>query len=346
MKRKRKMSKWIGIYVYIVLVFQFTNATAGSDSYKIKSLRGTWKLQIGDDTNWKNINYNDEDWDNVFVPSSWEDQGYHGYDGYAWYRKEFAISEDYKNKSLVIKLGYIDDVDEVYINGQLIGYTGSFPPKYQTAYNASREYKIPKHLINYGGKNLIAVRVYDSEIQGGIVWGDVAIYVNPHPAPIDIDLEGIWKFHISDNLNWKDPYYQDDNWENIVVPGKWENQGYKEYDGYAWYRKKFKVPANYNYSRIVVLVGKIDDLDEVYLNGKLINPIKKLGDEGRWVETNNEDWSMFRAFYIDGSILKANQMNTIAVRVYDGGGGGGIYEGPVGIIDQTEYVKYWRDKKK
>ena len=343
MRRKRKMR--IGIYAFIILFFQSVSTMAGSDLYKILSLKGSWKFQIGDDENWKNINYNDDDWDRISVPSSWEDQGYHGFDGYAWYRTSFSISADYKNKSLVIKLGYIDDVDEVYINGQLIGYTGSFPPKYQTAYNASREYKIPKHIINYDGKNVIAVRVYDSEIQGGIVWGDVAVFVDPNPMPIDIDLEGIWKFHVSDNLKWKDPEYPDNSWENILVPGTWENQGYKDYDGYAWYRKKFKVPADYNYSRIVVLVGKIDDIDEVYLNGKLINPIKRLGEEGRWIETNNEDWNRSRAFYIDGNILKPNQVNTIAVRVFDGGGGGGIYKGPVGIIEQTRFVKYWRDKK-
>jgi len=335
----------IKFYVYIILFFQFVNAMADSDLYKILSLRGSWKFQIGDNENWKNINYNDDDWDKIAVPSSWEDQGYHGFNGYAWYRTSFKISNDHKNKSLVIKLGYIDDVDEVYINGQLIGYTGSFPPNYQTAYNAKREYKIPKHIINYDKKNVIAVRVFDSEIQGGIVSGDVAVYANPNPMPIDIDLEGIWKFHISDNLKWIDPGYPDNDWDNIIVPGKWENQGYKDYDGYAWYRKKFKVPANYNHDRIVVLVGKIDDMDEVYLNGKLVNPIKKLGEEGQWVKKKSDDWKRPRAFYIDGKLLKPNQINTIAVRAFDAGGAGGIYEGPVGIVEQTKFIKYWRNKK-
>ncbi len=336
----------IKIYILIISLFQFAFINADSDLRKIKTLAGSWKFQIGDDNNWKSFNYNDDSWDKVYVPSTWEDQGYHGYDGYAWYRKEFTITSDYKDNSLIIKLGYIDDVDEVFINGQLIGYTGSFPPDYQTAYNAQREYKIPKQLINYDSKNIIAIRVYDSEIQGGLVWGDIAIFVEPNPIPLDVDLEGIWKFHISDNLTWLNPAYEDGEWDNIVVPGKWENQGYKNYDGYAWYRKKFKVPANLVNKRIVVIMGKIDDIDEVYLNGKLINPIKKLGEEGRRVETNNEDWSRLRAFYIDGSLLKANQVNTIAVRVYDGTGGGGIYEGPVGIVEQTKYVQYWKSKKK
>jgi hypothetical protein len=41
--------------------------------------------------------------------------------------------------------------------------------------------------------------------------------------------------------------------------------------------------------------------------------------------------------------LKAT--NTIAVRVLDEGGYGGIYAGPVGIISQTEFVKYWESRR-
>lgn len=338
------MKKINYIWILFLVLILFWQTDVYANLIKIKSLKGNWKFQIGNKAQWKEINYNDSEWDMIYVPSPWENEGYHGFDGYAWYRKEFTLSGEYVDQSLILNLGYIDDVDEVYFNGHLIGYTGSFPPRYQTAYNALREYKIPKHLINFEGKNLIAVKVYDSEIQGGIIHGDIGIFIDPNPLPLDIDLEGIWKFHLSDDLTWLNPEFNDNDWGKILVPGSWENQGYKNHDGYAWYRKKFKMPSNLVNKSLVVVLGKIDDIEEVYINGQLINPIKKLGAVGEYIKTNNNDCNMFRAYFIDGNILKANQINVIAVRVYDGGGAGGIYEGPVGIIDQSKYVKYWRNK--
>ena len=43
---------------------------------------------------------------------------------------------------------------------------------------------------------------------------------------------------------------------------------------------------------------------------------------------------------------KRNEKNIIAVRVFDSGRDGGIYEGPVGLITQTKYIDYWRKIKK
>ena len=43
-----------------------------------------------------------------FMPGTWEDQGFPGYDGYAWYRIRFQMPTQYNNKTLVLKLGYIE----------------------------------------------------------------------------------------------------------------------------------------------------------------------------------------------------------------------------------------------
>ena len=59
---------------------------------------------------------------------AWEDQGYPGYDGYGWYRKHFKTTHSIDGKFLLLKMGTIDDADEVYVNGRFIGFCGSFPP--------------------------------------------------------------------------------------------------------------------------------------------------------------------------------------------------------------------------
>jgi hypothetical protein len=74
-------------------------AVAGAQEQRmIEDLRGTWKFQIGDDQRWADPSFNDEKWDNIFAPSPWENEGYPGYDGYAWYRKRFVAQEDWQGK--------------------------------------------------------------------------------------------------------------------------------------------------------------------------------------------------------------------------------------------------------
>ena len=139
-------------------------------------LNGRWKFAIGDQNAWSKKDFDDSNWETIRVPSQWEERGFHGYDGFAWYRTSFDGQYLKNSEKLFINLGYIDDTDEVYLNGDLIGFSGSMPPNFKTAYNSERIYVIPKYLINYNGPNTLAVRVFDVTHGGGIVDGDVGIY--------------------------------------------------------------------------------------------------------------------------------------------------------------------------
>lgn len=85
-----------------------------------------------------------------------------------------------------------------------------------------------------------------------------------------VSLSGNWKFSIGDDSKWSSPSYDDSGWDQITVPGQWENQGYNDYNGYAWYRKSFRVREIPSNTTIYLLLGKIDDVDIVYLNGREI----------------------------------------------------------------------------
>lgn len=308
---------------------------------KLTNLYGNWKFSIGDDKRWADENYNDSNWEQIKVPSTWEDQGFNGYDGFAWYRKSFSISSEYKNEQLYLNLGYIDDCDEVFVNGKKIGFTGSMPPKYSTAYNSHRIYYLPKEFLKFDKPNTIAVRVFDSQIAGGIINGDVGIVMQKNPFPLIVNLQGLWEFTPRDNMEFKNPEYVKTHANYITVPKAWEDQGYPHLDGFAWYSKKFFVQGNYSNERLVVVLGKIDDFEEIYLNGEYIGPMKKIAEAVH----GGTRYSQFRAYFISGEMLKPNQYNTISVRVLDTGGMGGIYEGPVGISHQSDYVQYWRNRR-
>lgn len=311
---------------------------------RIVNLKGYWKFSIGDDSNWAAPSYNDEDWEEIKVPSYWEDEGFYGYNGYAWYRIHFKFPDDFNGQMVYLDLGAIDDIDEAYLNGKLVGFSGSFPPHYQTAYFAYRHYPVPASLFKPNQDNVLAVRVYDAELGGGIASGKIGIYYKPNSLSAELNLEGEWKFKTGDNKEWKNKNFNDKNWARIIVPGYWESQGYKDYDGFGWYRKTFKVSDRLKGKKLVLMMGKIDDLDEVYLNGELVGSTGTMRDNAE-ENTFDQEYAQFRGYYLPDGLIKFNEDNVIAVRVYDGYINGGIYEGPIGLISQDRYTKFWRKNK-
>lgn len=296
-----------------------------------------WKFSIGDNKKWADPAYNDQGWESIEVPSKWEDEGFNGYNGYAWYRITFdGASLKDGNAIYNLFLGYIDDVDEVYLNGVKIGSSGSFPPRFHTAYNALRNYYLPNENIRWQGKNVIAVRVYDSEIEGGIVSGDVGIFMNKTDQSLAINLRGLWDFTLLDRKFGNRNYSTNElrtpplnaKWNKVTVPGPWEHQGYHDYDGSAWYRKQFMVPKQLEGEDLVLLLGKIDDFDQTYLNGKLIG------------STNQYDKE--RIYHITSDMINAGAMNLLLIYVDDPQGAGGMYSGPVGVIKQSDFTRYIR----
>jgi sialate O-acetylesterase len=145
-------------------------------------------------------------------------------------------------------------------------------------------------------------------------------------------------------MDWAASDFDDSNWDEIFVPGKWEDQQYRDYDGYAWYRTKVKYTKDLG-PYLVLLLGRIDDIDQAFVNGQLIGGTGNLVPGESWHVDTGWEHREFRGYYIPAGLLKQNQENVIAVRVYDSGGIGGIYEGPVGLITQDHYIDFWRKKK-
>jgi sialate O-acetylesterase len=156
---------------------------------------------------------------------------------------------------------------------------------------------------------------------------------------LNLNLTGRWKIHTGDNKEWKAAEFDDKDWKRIQVPAAWENEALPEYDGYAWYRVNFRVPADFMNGDLYLTLGKIDDVDDVYLNGKYIGGVYDLKRDGEFRRSGME-YNARRIYKIDASLLKRGELNTLAVRVYDGQGEGGIYEGPVGIMSADNYRRY------
>ncbi|PKL84260.1 MAG: glycoside hydrolase [Ignavibacteriae bacterium HGW-Ignavibacteriae-3] len=331
--------------LFILIYVLLNNNSANAQRWeRIVNLKGVWKFSIGDDENWSKPKLDDRDWETVKAPSAWEEEGFHGYNGYAWYRKHFLLREDLKGKNLILCLGRIDDVDQVFINGNLIGASGTFPPRYKTAYNVWREYPVPDRFLNSSGENIVAVRIYDAELSGGLIEGDLGLFEQVDAMHLDMNLAGQWKFALGDDPNFKNQKFADSSWNKLFVPGSWDSQGYSDYDGFAWYRFTFTLPGDLADKKLVLVLGKIDDIDEAYLNGKLIGSTGIMDGDPIDYDKKGE-YQLSRGYYIPSGLMQPDKDNVIAVRVYDGFRIGGIYQGPVGLIEQSKYTKFWRNYK-
>lgn len=292
----------------------------------IYDLNGSWKFNTGDDLSWATADFDDTGWVEIEAPRRWERSGFKDYDGFAWYRRSFDLGDLDPNKRLYLRLGQIDDVDETYINGQKVGGLGHVSP-YSTAWEWERIYSIPSGLLKANGNNTIAIRVYDAELDGGIVRGELGIFASTVPDPL-IDLSGSWKFQTGDDLAWKEPGADETEFSSTYVPMAWESQGFLRYDGTAWYRKSFALSEPPAVGTYILILGMIDDRDEAFLNGTRVG----FTDQPEDAES---PYNIVRAYPFDAELLKAE--NTISVRVHDDGGIGGIFRGPIGIMEAEAY---------
>jgi sialate O-acetylesterase len=128
------------------------------------------------------INYNADNWKQMILPALWETAGLPNYDGLAWFRKEINIPSELANKEAVLELSYIDDADNTYVNGKLVG-SGMI-------WNQARKYRIPAGVLK-AGKNVIAVKVLDTGGGGGIYGeGNLQLSVGDKIFPLNAD----WRY--------------------------------------------------------------------------------------------------------------------------------------------------------
>ena len=126
---------------------------------------------------------------------------------------------------------------------------------------------------------------------------------------------------------WSDPELDDSTWSLIDSGLPWDNQGYRAYDGYGWYRQTFRPPLIPAGKKIHLAFGAVAHGAEVYVNGHLAGQHNMDG----WAHALGDPWK--KRFLIDVTeLLEAGQDNTLAVRVVDyGPWGGGIWK-PVKLI--------------
>lgn len=152
------------------------------------NLDGDWLFstdpqETGEESGWWRPEFDDSAWRTLRAPGWWEAQGvtdprpgkppkpknglpFTDYDGVAWYRKRFAVPQDWAGQELVLYLGSVDDFDRTYLNGEVVGETLADVPR---AVTVPRTYRIPAAKMRFGGQNVLAIEVRDGGGPGGLM---------------------------------------------------------------------------------------------------------------------------------------------------------------------------------
>lgn len=111
----------------------------------------------------------------------------------------------------------------------------------------------------------------------------------------------------------------DSEWQEMTLPGLWENTQVGNFDGVIWFRKKVKLGENLTNKELILVLGPIDDIDRTYVNGVLVGAYEEDGH-----------YQTERIYKIPLDVIQKQSGSvdneiTIAVRVMDMRGGGGMY---------------------
>jgi len=173
---KRQLILTLSLFWLIILT-----ATSSYAQRKIENFNKGWHFHLGDVTGAEDPKMYDHDWRLLNVPHDWSIEGEFSKDnpatpsggalpgGIGWYRKTFTMPVSAKGKEVYINFDGVYQKSTVWVNGRKLGFR---PNGY-----ISFQYNLTPYL-NYGGDNLIAVKVDNASQPNSRWYSGSGIYRN------------------------------------------------------------------------------------------------------------------------------------------------------------------------
>ena len=143
---------------------------------------------------WMAADFDDSSWQTMAIPEKW-----HGEREYAQYRIKFNVPKEFVSQAAykqyaIFDLAYIDDCDQTYLNGKLIGKCGVMPHEgmENSAWDAHRVYQVGAADLKVG-ENVLTVLVWNRRTRGGVYDGPFKLRM--------ADLEDLVTFSFSGDGN-------------------------------------------------------------------------------------------------------------------------------------------------
>ncbi len=220
-------------------------------------------------------------WKEMKIPQYWEAAGLPNLDGIVWFENEIELSAQEAENGINLSLTKIDDNDQSYINGILVGETKN--------YNALRKYSVPAKILK-AGKNLLVIRVLDYGWGGGIYGDANELYYEA--GTTKKSLAGNWKFKVGIDL--PSPYltmnpneYPSSLYNGMISP----LINYK-IKGAIWYQGEANVKSAFKYRTL--LPNMINDWRKNWDQQNLPFLIVQLANFDCIGFADDGDWPMLR----------------------------------------------------
>jgi sialate O-acetylesterase len=137
-------------------------------------------LRAEDKGNWRIAPPGLGDWRSWGVPEL------EGFSGSVWFRTHVALTAEQAGNAVGLSLGAINQIDETWINGQVLGNT--------FGYNAERYYQIPAGMLHVGD-NLIVIMASSTYGVGGLLAGPTLRALHLQGGET-IALNGEWRYRV------------------------------------------------------------------------------------------------------------------------------------------------------
>lgn len=186
------------------------------------TLNGKWKFitDAGSELTYDEVEkkYLENDIREMEIPSNWELQGLHNFNGSVWFIKEFTISTP--NHLSILKFNGVDYFTDVWLNKKFLGsHEGYFQPFF---------FDITDYVSE---KNLLIVKVTSPLEEPGTVW--------PHKKKL---IKGIFNHHDCRPGGWDLQHGQDKNtggiWNNVEI-----------HSGFPVYLSNVKISSSLNFEK-------------------------------------------------------------------------------------------------
>eukprot|EP00658_Telonema_sp_P-2_P013778 TRINITY_DN15226_c0_g1_i2.p1 TRINITY_DN15226_c0_g1~~TRINITY_DN15226_c0_g1_i2.p1 ORF type:complete len:757 (+),score=163.08 TRINITY_DN15226_c0_g1_i2:176-2446(+) len=279
---------------------------------------GTWRFAKGDNPEWSKVSVNDSSWERVVGGEDWRVQsGYTDRNATGWYRQTVDASDlqlRAAGGALVLDLGVVAGVDQTWLNGRLIGSTGTWGTPDCGDYTTWRSYKIPTGALNKHG-NVVAIRVFTIGGAGTFNDGTYPGGLYDDPRVKDKDVRS-GAFDAAASLNGR-------------------SYGYTV-GGVGWYRKWFELPnAVTNGPGSVVRI----QFDGVYMNSDMYL-------NGVFLGNHPYGYTSFE-YTLPPTALSSTGSNLLAVKVANLGknsrwySGSGIFRHTRLLVSPSLYLPQW-----
>jgi hypothetical protein len=123
-----------------------------------------------------------------------------------------------------------------------------------------------------------------------------------------LDLSREWRIKKTndDSRKYAEMSYNDTTWSRINLPKIIFPDRTRSI---IWMRNTFTVPADYKDKDLALNLGKIWEVDEIFINGI------RMGSHGRWFPDYFGLWNYHRSITLPENILRFGEPNVIAIRV-------------------------------